>query len=246
MDDKELRRQRMLAKAHFDSVLQMYEHGLATKDDLEAKRKIWQDLRDYGQNSELTATGGGDLRRNTTIDLSAAESTNNLRGMNPEAVIYDSSFDEAGELEAIQAELHDIDMRKNKKINELAKMPRDRNQLAMVTEIKGFREEYVNKSDEVYYFKRHGERVSTGFESAQVPGELNSELVSFDDSEFVKSLPRDKLALHKMKKSLESSLSKFKARLAAAKTEVKKASQNKNISIATIKINTIDQLMSTL
>lgn len=236
MDDKELRRQRMLAKAHFDSVLQMFEHGLATKDDLEAKRKIWLDLKDYSPPPPKVGV------YITPVDIE----TDTYRGLNPNCLIVDSSFEEASELEVLRAELHDIDMLKNKKINELAKMPRDTNQLALVTEIKALREEYVNKSDEVYYFKRHGERVSTAFDSAQAPGELNSELVSFDDSEFVKSLPRDKLALHKMKKSLESSLSKFKARLAAAKTEVKKASQNKNISIATIKINTIDQLMSTL
>ena len=104
----------------------------------------------------------------------------------------------------------------------------------------------MNKSDEVYYFKRHGERVSTAFDSAQAPGELNSELVSFDDSEFVKSLPRDKFELHRLKKNQETYLVKYNGRLKAAKTEVKKAAQRKNISIATIKINTIDQLMSTL
>ncbi|MCP9765141.1 hypothetical protein [Lacihabitans soyangensis] len=243
MDDKELRRQKILAKAHFDSVLQLFEHGLATKDDLEAKRKIWQDLKGF---DPAMIAKPEKVIFTPRADINVKVPSETQRGLNPNCLIVDESFDEAAELEAIQAELHEVDMRKNKKINELAKMPRDSNQLPLVTEIKALREEYVNKSDEVYYFKRHGERVSAAFDSAQGPGELNSELVSFDDSEFVKSLPRDKLALHKMKKSLESSLSKFKARLAAAKTEVKKASQNKNISIATIKINTIDQLMSTL
>lgn len=241
MDDKELRRQKILAKAHFDSVLQMFEHGLATKSEVDTKRKIWEDLK--GFNPEMIAKPEKVIFT-PRVDNNAKVFTETQRGLNPNCLIVDESFDEAGEIEAIRAELHEIDMRKNKKINELAKMPRDSNQLGLVTEIKALREDYINKSDEVYYFKRHGERFSAPLELTNETN--NSELVSFDDSEFVKSLPRDKFDLNRLKKNQETYLVKYNSRLKAAKTEVKKAAQRRNISIATIKINTIDQLMSTL
>lgn len=241
MDDKELRRQKILAKAHFDSVLQMFEHGLATSTEVDAKKKIWEDLK--GFDPEMIAKPEKVIFR-PSVDINAKVLSENQRGLNPNCLIVDSSYVEDSELEAIEFEKHEIDMRKNKKINELTKMPRNSNQLDLVTEIKALRDEYVNKSDEVYYFKRHGQRFSAPLELTNET--MNSELVSFDDSEFVKSLPRDKLALHRLKKNQESYLSKYEGRLKVAKTEVKKAAQRKNISIATIKINTIDQLMSTL
>lgn len=241
MDDKELRRQKILAKAHFDSVLQMFEHDLATKAEVDAKRKIWEDLKGF---DPAIIANPERLIFKTRGDINAKVPSETQRGLNPNILIVDSIYVEDSELVAIEGEKHEIDIRKNKKINELAKMPRDSNQLALVTEIKALREEYVNKSDEVYYFKRHGERLAPPAPDGGAA--LDSELVSFDDSEFVKSLPRDKFELHRLKKNQETYLSKYEGRLKAAKTEVKKAAQRKNISIATIKINTIDQLMSTL
>lgn len=258
MDATELRRQKIVAKAQLDSLVQLYEHGSATKEDVDAQRKIWEGLKEYSlspqSESPLTPKGGiwkipsksfiGGVKnvfvvnKDDLVDIGP----DTHRGLNFNGLIVDSSLEEAAELEEIRKELHEIDMLKNAKCNELASKPRDTNQKALVDEIKALRVQYINKSDEIYYFKRHGERVAP----PAPDGGADLDNVSFDDSEYVKSLPRDKVELWRLRKNMEANLSKYKGRLEKSKTDVKKAAQRKNISIANIKLNTIDQLMATL
>ncbi|MGL4630297.1 MAG: hypothetical protein ACRCVT_03750, partial [Leadbetterella sp.] len=217
MNENELRRQKILAKAHLDSAQQSYEHGLISEDELSEKKAIWEGLQNYTLP--------------TFFKPPPVSKIDTHEGINLDNIIYDSSTEEAAELIQIRVELNEIDLQKNRKINELAKLPRNVNQKDVVNQIKELRQAYINKSDEIYYFKRHGERVSV----AEV---VDPELYNFDDSEYVKSLPKDKLELHRLKKNLETYKSKYQARLRDAKTEVKKAQQNRNISEVVIKINT--------
>lgn len=258
MDVTELRRQKIVAKAKLDSIVQLYEHGSASKQDVDAQRKIWDGLKDFDPSRIAKPEKVFSELRGTRIDNNIEEFVwDSHKGINPDAVIYDSgieeapSLEEAAELDEIRKELHEIDMLKNAMCNELASKPRDTNQKALVDDIKALRVEYINKSDEIYYFKRHGERVSTAAAAATLDKTNNGhqdsvDSISFDDSEYVKSLPRDKVELWRLRKNLEANLSKYKGRLEKSKTEVKKAAQRKNISIANIKLNTIDQLMATL
>jgi hypothetical protein len=253
MDATELRRQKIVAKAKLDSIVQLYEHGSASKQDVEDQRKIWDGLNEFDPSRIAKTEKVFSELRGTRIDNNVEEFVwDSHKGINSDAVIYDSgmeeapSLEEAAELDEIRKELHEIDMLKNAKCNELASKPRDTNQKALVDEIKALRVEYINKSDEIYYFKRHGERVSATLDMTNNGHQDSVDSISFDDSEYVKSLPRDKVELWRLRKNLEANLSKYKGRLLQSKTEVKKAAQRKNMSIANIKLNTIDQLMATL
>jgi hypothetical protein len=141
-------------------------------------------------------------------------------------------------LAEIRAELSAIDLEKNKQINLLASMPTSSNQKELVAKIKSLREEYVNKNDEVYYFLTHGERYRVTNEETEESGDtLNS---------IMERLPKDKFMLNKKLNNRRSDLSKYKARLKEAKSEVKKVHQQKNISQAELEINAMEQLMSSL
>lgn len=230
MDNQELRRQKIIAKAKLDELKMRLSYGDDVAEAVAAQEKIWIALNKY---SPMTVTK----------DLSNLEVDTNIGGVikvyeikakdiDPLAKEFQGAIDP--ELIRLSNELTEIDNRKDQKINELQSLDRKKNHRDLVQDIKSIRAEYVNKSDEIYYFKRHGTLPEQTIETLDV------------GSEYTASLPRDKFELHKKRKSLESSLSKFKSRLKSSKSEAAQKGQLKNIAEAGLKINIIDQLMATL
>jgi hypothetical protein len=207
MNNIELRRQIIVAKAHLDNVKLMYEHGSATKEDVDAQRLIWDGLMNFIPGEKI---------------LKIANVSDNLdrrKGLNLDYVVVDDVIPESEELLEIQKELAEIDNLKAIATNELQKADRSKNQKDLVQKVKALRKQYLEKSDEIYYFKRHG-----------VKFEKEAENDNFDSGTFLSTLSRDKVRLFQDIKNKESSLSKFKTRLRDAKSDVKKAHQMKNIS----------------
>lgn len=224
MAELDIRRQKIVAKAKLDELKMRLSYGEDVAEAVATQEKIWIKLRDY---SPLTPSGGNS-------DIGGVSKVYEIKHADIVSFPWEGAVDPV--LIQLSNELEEIDNRKTIKINELQKLDRSQKHYALVQEIKAIRAEYLNKSDEIYYYKRHGSLPSAD------DGNDDLEI----GSEFAATLPRDKYELHKKRKSLESSLSRFKGRLDKAKTDAAKQAQLKNIATAGLKINIIDQLMATI
>lgn len=129
-------------------------------------------------------------------------------------------------LDAIKAEMDAIDDEKNELANKMVDIPDNVNCADIVAKIKALRKKWTNKSDVFWYVKTHGE----------MP-EVQSVERTID-------LPEDKLELNKMLHNTRSNLSKYRAKLRDAKTDVKKHHYQKQIRMAENLISEIDLKMT--
>lgn len=224
MSKEEIRRQRIIAKAELDRLLHLKALGEATQEQINAQLVIVDQFR-------LEFTNG------FTVQLPVTDTADTQRGLNEPAPPNKKAKDTDPVILEIKAEMLAIENEKNQLGNQLAEMPTDSIQTELVGQIKGLRDQYVEKSDELYYYLNHGVRYQ--HDTADKPEE-------WDEAGFEAELPRSKYLLYKKLKNRRCDLSKYKKRLSESKTEVKRANQLKNISRAEIEINAMEQLLSTI
>lgn len=212
----------MVAKAQLDNLIHLRSVGMASDADVDAQRVIFENLRNF-KSTEIKEV------------VVVKEIETKPQYLPLQAQVADEEVADA-ELAAILGELSEIDNLKNEKINELQAADRKVNQKRLVNEVKALRDRYLEKSDEVYYYKKHGCR----------PDNKQNEDVSLIRDSYADSLPRDTFSLIRMKLNLESNLSKYNSRMNQSKTQAKKQHYLQKISEAHIKINVIEQLMTTL
>ena len=128
-------------------------------------------------------------------------------------------------LNKIKSELDAIDDEKNTIANKMADIPDEINCIDDVQQIKSLRKKWVNKNDEYWYVKTHGEMPEV--QSIEKPT----------------NLPNDKMELNRMFLNTRTNLSKARKGLRDAKTEVKKQHYQKKIKIAE---NLIDEIETKL
>lgn len=222
----DLRIQRLRTRALWQKKAMEYTVGLCSKSEVDEAYRVWKNIASHN----VASKGGPDL---------------NIQIKEPSISTQVEMTDKQKEiLQKLRGELDAIDREKNRKINELSKLPRNVNHKTAVQEIKNLRERWRLKSDEVYYFLSHGEayKAKSAFSTPGLPEDDRD----FESSEFWKSLPRDATLLNKQLLNTRSNLSKARRMLKSSKTEVKKADYEKKARKLEIELRMIDRLLGML
>ena len=128
-------------------------------------------------------------------------------------------------VDKLRAEQQQIDHQKNQLADSLYAIPDTVNCRALVQEIKSLREEWAGKGDQIRFVMQYGAL-------PDAPA-----VTQFDGSQFVQALPQDLLDLDKKMKNRACDLSKYRKRLQEAKTQVSRATQERNIAQAEMEIS---------
>ena len=228
---EDMRTQRIIAKATLDLLIQKKSHGTATADQVEAQRVIFEKLRNATSQfviDEWMKPQTIHFQNGTKIIL-PEKNEETFRGMNPDVAIENSE-----ELNSLLSELREIDLEKNKMCNALAKISPEINTKKEVQAIKAKREEWIKKSDEVWYYKKHGQRMQV--EVKEVP----------DDGAYLASLPRDRYELEKVRRNAMSNISKHKGKGDLAKEEATKRHHETEQMKWQVKFNIIENLIGSI
>lgn len=229
MDAEELKIQRLRVRAELNMLKRRYDSGDASVvEKIRQVEIVLEGLVSYRPPSPLS---GGEREEE--------KSKGNDNEFTPE---------QKEELRQLKEELQAIDRQKNRKINALAALPRNQNHRQEVQAIKAMREDYLRKSDEIYYFMNHGEKYQLKATAAAVESEklkVNDNL-DFESSEYWRQLPRDKVELNRLQLNTRSNLSKARGRQNTAKTEIKKADYGKKVSKLEVELMMIDNLIGML
>lgn len=192
-------------------------------EQIEAQRKIVADLNNYG----LTPTAN---------KVSLQESANYWiasHGKPAPATTPQQSESLSPAVQQLLAQLRAerdaIDKQKNALANKMTLVPDGVNCKDLVQQIKKLREAWIAKGDEILYVTRHGALPSAP-----------------DSTEIVVELPEDKLQLNRLLLNTRANLSKYRKRLALAKTDAQKQLQGMNIKKAEVYIRNIEFKLNTL
>jgi hypothetical protein len=223
---EDLRTQRIIAKAHLDLLIEKKSHGTATADQVDAQRIIFEKLK--------VATSQAPPINLGVTKVHVIEEKDISNHAFPIKVDYDLISSQSEELNSLLSELQEIDLEKNKMCNALAKIPPTINAKKEVQAIKAKREEWLKKSDEIWYYKKHGQLMEQ--EAKEVP----------DDGAYLASLPRDRYELEKVRRNVMSNISKCKSKLSAAKEEATKRHHETEQMKWQIKMNIIENLIGSI
>ncbi len=134
----------------------------------------------------------------------------------------------------VQRELFEIDASKRRLSNQLASMPVGQKCKELVDQILKLREDWRAKGDELRYVIEHGQRPEAERES------------EFDESEYIRTLPREKLELDRLIRNEKSNLSKHRKKLRDASTDAKKAHYAMQVAQCEIRISAMQTTFNAL
>jgi hypothetical protein len=199
--------QRVRARAKYDLVKMMVRSGRATEADLkEAKEQVER------------------WTEQVSKPIKQVESTKE-RGLYRSDINYGKSLSPDVKLiiDELEAKRTEVDNQKKVLMMALATIPENVLAKDEVNDILFLREKWQALSDKIRYVYQFEKLPETPIESI------------FDEHDFAKALPNNKYELDKEIKNLGANLSKYKARLQEAKTEVKRQKYETLIAQAELK-----------
>ncbi|WP_420153555.1 hypothetical protein [Siphonobacter sp.] len=218
MNQETLQQQRRQAKANLELVGMAYKRKRATLAEYEKAKEVYEALKAAQPVQERMSAKAVQEAKREEYRPEEKQRTPVLENL----------------VKEVQQELFQIDAAKRRLSNQLDAVPAGKKCKDLVDQILKLRDDWTAKGDELRYVIEHGKRPEVETES------------EFDQGEFIRTLPREKLELDRLIRNEKSNLSKHRKKLRDASTDAKKAHYAIQVAQCEIRISAMQTTFNAL